>query len=257
VSPTMRERSLLPIGGSVGSGQGIVHCFPSDRCHGPMDNAWSYGVAPDSATSCGGGVDGSFIVDVQQPLGGFTSDIGPNELGGGGSGVDSYTDAGTFSLAIDSDCQWSITIRSSAPASTPAPQAPAPKVFTGMAPTPDGHGYWIVDSQGDVYPEGDAVSHGSMTGQHLNAPIAHVVATPDGGGYWMVASDGGIVAFGDAPFYGSMVGHHLNAPVVGRAPTPDGHGYWLVASDAASSVSGMRPSRAPWVAGISTCPSSA
>ena len=142
---------------------------------GPWTMAWSYESAAGSVTSCGGGSGGNFIVDVQRPLGGFTSDVGPNELGTGGSGVDSYTNGGTFSLAIDSDCQWSITISSSAraPASSPAPPAPAAKVFTDMAPTPDGNGYWIVDSQGDVYPEGDAVSHGSMTGQHLNADCPH------------------------------------------------------------------------------------
>ena len=191
---------------------------------GPWTMAWSY-----DCTAWGS--QGNFIVDVQQPLGGFTSDIGPDELGTGGSGVDSYTNLGTFSLAVLSECQWSVTISSSGGASAPAPPAAAPKVFTGMAPTPDGNGYWIVDNQGDVYPEGDAVNHGSMTGQHLNAPIAHIVATPDGGGYWMVAADGGIFTFGDAPFYGSMGGQHLNAPVVGLEPTPDGHGYWLVASD--------------------------
>jgi hypothetical protein len=198
---------------------------------GPWTMAWSYEPVGGSVTSCGGGVDGNFIVNVQQPLGGFTSDIGPNELGGGGSGVDGYPNGGTFSLAVISDCEWSITI-TPVGGSTPAP-APPPSAtkFTSIAPTPDGNGYWIVDSQGDVYPKGDAVSHGSMTGQHLNAPIAHIVATLDGGGYWMVAADGGIFAFGDAPFYGSMGGQHLNAPVVGLAPTPDGRGYWLVGSD--------------------------
>ncbi len=228
VAPASSAPAATPLtitSGQVGSSGDTTSFFVP----GPWTMAWSYGVAPGSATSCGGGVDGNFIVDIQQPLGGFAGDIGPNELGGGGSGVDSYTDAGTFSLVIDSDCQWSVTISSSAPA--PSPPAPAAKVFTGMAPTPDGHGYWIVDDQGDVYAEGNAVSHGSMAGQHLNAPIAHIVATPDGGGYWMVASDGGIFSFGDAPFYGSMGGRHLNAPVVGLAPTPDGRGYWLVAAD--------------------------
>ncbi len=106
-----------------------------------------------------------------------------------------------------------------------------PVVVTGLAPTPTGGGYWLVDSAGGIHAHGDARSHGSMTGSSLNAPIAHIVATPDGGGYWMVAADGGIFAFGDAKFFGSMGGRPLNAPVVDLAPTPDGGGYWLVAAD--------------------------
>ncbi len=102
---------------------------------------------------------------------------------------------------------------------------------TGMASTPSGSGYWLVDAQGDVSVHGAAQSFGSLAGLHLNAPIDHIVATPDGRGYWLVASDGGTFTFGDAGFFGSMGGRHLNAPVVDLAPTPDGRGYWLVATD--------------------------
>ena len=102
---------------------------------------------------------------------------------------------------------------------------------TGMASTPTGNGYWLVDSAGDVVARGGARLYGSMSGMHLNATMEHLVATPDGGGYWLVAADGGIFSFGDARFYGSMGGRPLNAPVVGMTPTPTGRGYWLVASD--------------------------
>ncbi|MGA8724365.1 MAG: choice-of-anchor D domain-containing protein [Acidimicrobiales bacterium] len=101
----------------------------------------------------------------------------------------------------------------------------------GMASTPDGNGYWITDTAGEVRTDGDAGFYGSMAGRPLNAPIAHIVATADAHGYWLVASDGGTFAFGDAPFYGSMAGYPLNKPIVDIAPTPDGRGYWLVASD--------------------------
>jgi hypothetical protein len=113
----------------------------------------------------------------------------------------------------------------------PPPPTPPPAIFTGMAATPDGLGYWLVKSDGTVITDGDAVGYGSMAGQTLNAPISHIVPTPDGRGYWLVASDGGTFAFGDAGFYGSMGGKTLNAPVVDIAPTHDGKGYWLVASD--------------------------
>jgi len=116
-----------------------------------------------------------------------------------------------------------------APATLLPPGLASP--VTGMASTPTGDGYWLVDADGAVSSHGSAVGYGSMAGQHLNAPINHIVATPDGRGYWLVASDGGIFSFGDATFHGSMGGQHLNAPVVDIAPTRDGGGYWLVAAD--------------------------
>ncbi|MGH9077304.1 MAG: CAP domain-containing protein, partial [Acidimicrobiales bacterium] len=109
--------------------------------------------------------------------------------------------------------------------------ATLPGTATGMASTPDGRGYWLVDGAGQVSNHGDAGYYGSTMGHSLNSPISHIVATPDGGGYWLVAADGGIFTFGDAGFYGSMGASHLNAPVVDLAATPDGGGYWLVAAD--------------------------
>ena len=76
----------------------------------------------------------------------------------------------------------------------------------GMAPTPDGKGYWLVASDGGVFNEGDAVFHGSTGSIDLNAPIVGMAPTPDGGGYWLVASDGGVFTEGDAVFQGSMAG---------------------------------------------------
>ena len=115
----------------------------------------------------------------------------------------------------------------------PTDLAPIPPsvIFTGIASTPSGNGYWLVDSSGAVHPHGAAVSYGSMAGAALNAPINHLVPTPDGNGYWMVAADGGIFSFGDAHFFGSMGGRPLNAPVVDLTPTGDGGGYWLAAAD--------------------------
>ena len=101
----------------------------------------------------------------------------------------------------------------------------------GMAPTPDGSGYWLVASDGGIFNYGDASFYGSTGAIHLNQPIVGMATTPDGGGYWLVASDGGIFNYGDASFYGSTGAIHLNQPIVGMAATPDGGGYWLVASD--------------------------
>jgi hypothetical protein len=103
--------------------------------------------------------------------------------------------------------------------------------IVGMAPTPDGGGYWMVGSDGGVFSSGDAGFYGSTGNLHLNKPVVGMARTPDGKGYWFVASDGGIFAYGDAQFYGSTGGIVLNKPIVGMASTPSGHGYWLVASD--------------------------
>jgi peptidoglycan hydrolase-like protein with peptidoglycan-binding domain/ribosomal protein L24E len=103
--------------------------------------------------------------------------------------------------------------------------------LVGSAPTPSGHGYWLVAADGGIFSYGDAAFHGSTGGIHLNRPIISMAATRSGHGYWMVASDGGVFSFGDAKFYGSTGALVLNSPVIAMAPTPSGHGYWLVAAD--------------------------
>jgi len=92
--------------------------------------------------------------------------------------------------------------------------------IVGMAPTPNGTGYWMVGSDGGVFSSGTAGFYGSAGSLKLNAPIVGMAATPDGGGYWFVASDGGVFNYGDAGFYGSMGGQPLNKPIVGMAATP-------------------------------------
>ena len=101
----------------------------------------------------------------------------------------------------------------------------------GIAPTRDGHGYWVGGSSGGIYGFGNASFQGSADGTALTRPVVGMAATPDGQGYWMVASDGGVFSYGDAGFHGSTGNLVLNKPIVGMAATPDGQGYWLVASD--------------------------
>jgi len=114
--------------------------------------------------------------------------------------------------------------------SAPPPAAVA-STAVGIASTPDGSGYWIAWSNGNVTVHGDARNYGNASAIHLVQPITHIVSTPSGNGYWLVAADGGTFAFGGAGFYGSMGGMPLNKPVVDIAPTLDGKGYWLVAAD--------------------------
>ena len=105
------------------------------------------------------------------------------------------------------------------------------KPIVGVAPTPNGNGYWMVASDGGVFNYGGAGFFGSAGNLTLTAPVVGIAPTPDGAGYWLVAADGGVFAYGDALFHGSAGGLHLAAPVVGIAATPSGNGYWLVGAD--------------------------
>ncbi len=112
---------------------------------------------------------------------------------------------------------------------------PPPSRFVGMAPTPEGNGYWLAQAGGGVFSYGDAGFYGSLPGLGITpaAPITGIASTPDGKGYWLVGADGGVFAFGDAGFYGSLPGIQLKpyGVITGIASTPDGKGYWLVGAD--------------------------
>ena len=88
-------------------------------------------------------------------------------------------------------------------------------VPVGMATTPDGRGYWIVDSDGGVFAFGDATYRGSMGGKPMVADVVGIARTATGDGYWLAAADGGVFAFGDAVFGGSMAGTGLAGTVTG------------------------------------------
>jgi hypothetical protein len=46
-----------------------------------------------------------------------------------------------------------------------------------LTPTSSRHGYWIVGTNGDVYPFGDARFYGSTGGMALNRPIVTAAAS--------------------------------------------------------------------------------
>jgi hypothetical protein len=145
-----------------------------------------------------------------------------------------------------------------APASDPSrcPTTPLPArvpqpsgTCWSMASTPDGNGYWIINSlTGAIYRYGDAGSFGDPKtrfagiGSEFLPVMRAVVATPTGLGYWVYeigASDTGTVDhYGDAGFYGDTTtlaeqhpGNGFNGQPVGLATTADAKGYWEVYSD--------------------------
>jgi subtilisin family serine protease len=90
-----------------------------------------------------------------------------------------------------------------------------------------GSGYWMVGSDGRVYPFGDARDLGSPAG-NLSAPAADLEPTPSGNGYWIVDTVGHVYAYG-APFLGGAPAGWLKAgeTVTSLSSTATGSGYWL------------------------------
>ena len=95
-----------------------------------------------------------------------------------------------------------------------------------MAPTPTGHGYWLVAADGGIFAFGDAAFAGSMGGSPLASPVVAMGAVGPGA-YRLVAADGGVFCFG-ASFAGSAVGHLARAASV-LSTTPSG--YRVVSAD--------------------------
>jgi hypothetical protein len=82
--------------------------------------------------------------------------------------------------------------------------------------TPDGGGYWILESNGQVFPYGDAAGLGSPPPGSAGGldPAASIFSTSDGAGYWVATALGKVDNFGDAPFDGDMSSTHLAGPII-------------------------------------------
>ncbi len=96
-----------------------------------------------------------------------------------------------------------------------------------LAAMPDGLGYWVLASDGSVIPYGTASSHGSLLGEHLNAPLVGIEAAPDGQGYWLVAADGGSVRLRGRPVLRIDRGHPSEPTHCWNGP--DSRWPWLLA----------------------------
>ncbi len=106
-----------------------------------------------------------------------------------------------------------------------------------MAVTPDGRGYWIVTSNGSVYPYGDAYFYGSPGSGPPPAAghnIVSIVPTADGQGYWLCDASGVVRAYGDARQLPSLPASYAGPPIVAFAVLPGEAG--ALAVDAAGDV---------------------
>ena len=102
-----------------------------------------------------------------------------------------------------------------------------------LEPTPSGNGYWIVDDIGRVFAFGDALARGDVNRAKLAAgeKATSLAATNDGGGYWIFTNRGRVLTFGSAAFLGDVSNLTLAGPVLDSIVTPSGAGYYMVASD--------------------------
>jgi hypothetical protein len=103
-------------------------------------------------------------------------------------------------------------------------------VAVDIEPTPTMNGYWILNQTGQVFAHGAAGFYGNywVSGGERAVSLS---ATPTGNGYWIFTNIGRVIAFGDAHHYGEMASSRLNAPILDSVSTPSGLGYWMVASD--------------------------
>ena len=106
--------------------------------------------------------------------------------------------------------------------------------IVGMVSSADGHGYFMVASDGGVFAFGDARFAGSCPG--IGGCVGAAVAVmPDasGNGYWLITSLGYVYGFGDAVNYGGPGSQSV--PVTSAVRTPDGQGYWVLFANGAIS----------------------
>jgi myo-inositol-hexaphosphate 3-phosphohydrolase len=114
------------------------------------------------------------------------------------------------------------TTVTSAPQETPSTTAPI------QIPGSTKSGYWMVGSDGRVYPFGDARLFGDVS----LAPGASAVdlePTPSGNGYWIVDDLGHVFAKGDARSFGDVNRGQLRSTeiITSLSATKTGNGYWV------------------------------
>ena len=100
-----------------------------------------------------------------------------------------------------------------------------------IAPRSDGNGYWVTDTRGDVSHFGSATDHGGRPSLRSGEFVTTISATPSGQGYWLFSNRGRAFAYGNAHFYGDMSGTQLNGGIVASVATATGRGYYMIGSD--------------------------
>jgi hypothetical protein len=98
-----------------------------------------------------------------------------------------------------------------------------------IACTPSGNGYWILMTNGGIYPFGDARYFGSPLKNGSSVGGVRIARRPQGDGYWVLGGDGVVRGFGAAATLDSPQAG--GAKPVGLAATATGAGYWVLLED--------------------------
>jgi hypothetical protein len=139
------------------------------------------------------------------------------------------SDGGLFSFG-DSSFYGSIPGLGIWPAGTGGSVRHLNAPIVGMVPSADGHGYFMVGSDGGVFAFGDAQFEGSCPGiGGCDAPAVAVMPDATGHGYWVVTTVGTVYSFGDAAKLGSPP--PSSSQVTSAVRTPDGKGYSILYSN--------------------------
>jgi type VII secretion-associated serine protease mycosin len=116
------------------------------------------------------------------------------------------------------------------PSTATPPPAPAPPPAPPSPPRPTAarSGYWMVGTDGRVYPFGDAEHYGDPSGALGTTEAVDVEPTPSFHGYWVVDDHGHVFAYGDASWLGNVNPAQLVAgeQVTSLSATRSGAGYW-------------------------------
>jgi hypothetical protein len=94
-----------------------------------------------------------------------------------------------------------------------------------IATTRTGQGYWVLMSDGGVYPFGDARYFGSPKRTGVKITATSIEARPAGDGYWVLGADGTVTGFGAATSFGKAAG---SGTAVDLAVTPTGAGCFVL-----------------------------
>ena len=95
----------------------------------------------------------------------------------------------------------------------------------------NGDGYWTTDTRGNVDHFGSAANYGTSPALQIGERFRRSPRHRPATATGCSRTAGGSFAYGDAHFYGDMSGIALNGPIVASVATPTGHGYYMVGSD--------------------------
>ena len=117
-----------------------------------------------------------------------------------------------------------------------APQVTAiepSSVVVAIARTPSGHGYWLMNAEGQVFPFGDALSFSLLNAfPEGDRPYVSLVAAQNGKGLWALAAGGKVNSLGRVPSVASGCPCEgicdCDTDPKGLVGLRDGNGLWVL-----------------------------